>query len=111
MTKKKENCRYELLCLFNERDKNKDKYEKMISKVEDLKVEVKDWQPVRKINQLKNGIYVLFNFTTDRQTAQKLLKEVLQTAPKSFLILYLLINLTDEKRNKIKLIKKDAQQN
>lgn len=42
MTKKKENCRYELLCLFNERDKNKDKYEKMISKVEDLKVEVKD---------------------------------------------------------------------
>ena len=42
MTKKKENCRYELLCLINERDKNKEKYEKMISEVEDLSIEVKD---------------------------------------------------------------------
>jgi len=111
MTKKKEVCCYELLCLINEKDKNKERYEKMISKVEDLSVEVKDWQPVRKIDQLKNGSYVLFNFTTDRQTAQKLLKEVLQTAPKSFLKLYLLLNLTDEKKNKIKLNKKHAEQN
>jgi hypothetical protein len=49
MTKKKENCHYELLCLFNEKNKNQDKYQKMIGSLEELlgqekieKIEEKD---------------------------------------------------------------------
>lgn len=50
MTKKKENCRYELLCLLNEKNnKNKKKYEKLINNIEELigkenveKIEEKD---------------------------------------------------------------------
>ena len=49
MTKKKANCHYELLCLFNEKEKNKEKYEKMIKNMEEFlgkenleKIEVKD---------------------------------------------------------------------
>jgi hypothetical protein len=49
MTKKKVNCHYELLCLLNEKEKNKEKYEKMINNIETLlgkenivKVEKKD---------------------------------------------------------------------
>ena len=36
MTKKKATCRYELLCLLNEKNKNQDKYEKMINNMENL---------------------------------------------------------------------------
>ena len=42
MTQAKRVCHYELLGLFNEKDKNKEKYQKMISGVEDLKIEEKD---------------------------------------------------------------------
>jgi hypothetical protein len=49
MTKKKVNCHYELLCLLNEKEKNKEKYEKMMKSMEEFlgkenleKVEVKD---------------------------------------------------------------------
>ena len=49
MTKKKVNCPYELLCLLNEKEKNKEKYEKMVKNMEELlgkenikKVEEKD---------------------------------------------------------------------
>jgi len=49
MTKKKVNCHYELLCLLNEKEKNKEKYKKMINNIETLlgkenivKVEKKD---------------------------------------------------------------------
>lgn len=31
MTKRKVNCHYELLCLLNEKEKNKEKYEKIIN--------------------------------------------------------------------------------
>ncbi|MEG7979139.1 MAG: hypothetical protein NY202_04540 [Mollicutes bacterium UO1] len=36
MTKKKVNCHYELLCLLNEKEKNKEKYEKMINNIEGI---------------------------------------------------------------------------
>jgi len=49
MTKRKVNCHYELLCLLNEKEKNKEKYEKMVKNMEELlgkenikKVEEKD---------------------------------------------------------------------
>ena len=49
MTKKKVNCSYELLCLLNEKEKNKERYEKMVKNMEELlgkenieKVEEKD---------------------------------------------------------------------
>jgi len=48
----------------------------------------------------------LIYFTSERPRAKELEKEILQAAPKDFLNRYLLINLEDEKRNKIKLIKK-----
>jgi len=41
MTKKKEICRYELLCLLNEKEKNKDKYEKMIANLQKITPEEK----------------------------------------------------------------------
>ncbi len=117
MTKKKVNCRYELLCLLNEKDKNKEKYEKMISDMEGLlgkenieKVEEKNWKPVYKISQLDEAAYILIYFTSERPKAQELEKKILQTAPKDFLNRYLMLNLEDEKRNKIKL-KKNAEQN
>jgi len=49
MTKKKVNCSYELLCLLSEKEKNKERYEKMVKNMEELlgkenikKVEEKD---------------------------------------------------------------------
>ena len=36
MTKKKVNCHYELLCLLNEKEKNKEKYEKIINNIKDF---------------------------------------------------------------------------
>ena len=70
------------------------------------KIEVKDWKPVYKISKLKEGNYVLVYFISERPRAKELEKEILQAASKDFLNRYLLINLEDEKRNKIKLIKK-----
>ena len=117
MTKKKVNCHYELLCLLNEKEKNKEKYKKMINNIETLlgkenivKVEKKDWKPVYKISKLNEGNYVLIYFNSERTKAKELEKNVLQTAPKDFLNRYLLLNLEDEKSNKINL-KKNAEQN
>ena len=117
MTKRKVNCHYELLCVLNEKDKNKEKYEKMINSMESLlgkenieKVEEKDWKPVYKISKLGQATYILIYFTSERQKAKELEKNILQTAPKDFLNRYLLLNLEDEKKNKIKLKKKDAKQ-
>jgi hypothetical protein len=49
MTKKKMDCRYELLCLLNERKKNEEKYKRLIENMEVLlgkenieKIEEKD---------------------------------------------------------------------
>jgi hypothetical protein len=36
MTKKKEICRYELLCLLNDKEKKEEKYEKMIENIKNL---------------------------------------------------------------------------
>lgn len=36
MTKKKTNCHYELLCLLNEKEKNQEKYEKMMNNMKEL---------------------------------------------------------------------------
>ena len=36
MTKRKVNCHYELLCLLNEKEKNKEKYEKIIKSMKDF---------------------------------------------------------------------------
>jgi ribosomal protein S6 len=118
MTKRKENCHYELLCLLSEKEKNKEKYEKMINNMKDFlgkenieKVEEKNWKPVYKISKLGQATYILIYFTSERSKAKELEKNILYTAPKDFLNRYLLLNLEDEKRNKIKLKKKDAEQN
>jgi len=62
---------------------------------------------------LNVGNYILIYFASERLKAKELEKNILQSAPKDFLNRYLLINLEDEKRNKIKLKKKDkdAEQN
>ena len=72
------------------------------------KIEEKNWKPVYKITKLDKSTYILIYFTSERQKAKELEKNILQTAPKDFLNRYLLINLEDEKKNKIKL-KKDAE--
>ena len=36
MTKKKEICKYELLCLLNDKENKQDKYKKMITDMEQL---------------------------------------------------------------------------
>ena len=120
MTKKKATCHYELLCLLNDKNKNQDKYEKMISDVESLvgkenvKVEERpDLKPVRKIDGLSLGTYVLINFTTERKIIPELEKNVLSSISiKEFLKLYILLNLTTEskKTNKTKLKEKNAEQ-
>ena len=74
------------------------------------KVEEKNWKPVYKISKLSKATYILIYFTSERQKAKELEKNILQTAPKDFLNRYLLLNLEDEKKNKIKLKKKDAKQ-
>ena len=118
MTKRKENCRYELLCLLNDKEKKQEKYEKMMKDMENLlgkenieKIEEKNWKPVYQISQLGVGNYLLVYFKSAREKAKELEKNILQSAPKNFLNRYLLINLEDEPRNKIKLNKKDAEQN
>lgn len=49
-------------------------------------------------------------FQSERKKARELEKTILHSTPPEFLNRYLLINLTDESRNKIKL-KKDVEQN
>jgi ribosomal protein S6 len=56
---------------------------------------------------VKEGNYLLIYFTSERPRAKELEKDILQATPKDFLNRYLLINLEDEKINKIKLIKKN----
>ena len=116
MTKKKVNCRYELLCLLNEKEKNQEKYEKMISGIEKLlgkdnieKIQEKDWKPAYKISQMGISNYLLIYFKSERQKAKELEKSILQSTSNNFLNRYLLLNLADESRNKIKLKKKDVE--
>src|SRR3954451_1801307 len=114
MTKKKATCRYELLCLLNDKSKNQDKYEKMINNMENLlgkenieKVEErKDLKPVYEISNLKAGNYVLVYFNSTRTKAQQLEKDILQPLLGTFLNRHLLLNLENEKKIKIKLMKK-----
>ena len=114
MTKKKETCRYELLCLLHQKSKNQDKYEKMIKNLEELlgkenieKIEEKDWKPV----YIEEGSYVLINFSSPREKIKQLEKELikLKSSVETFLDRYLLINLENEKINKTKLKEKNAE--
>lgn len=84
--------------------------ESLLGKENIEKVEEKDWKPVYKISKLNESNYVLIHFNSARPQAKELEKNILQTAPKEFLNRYLLLNLEDEKKNKIKLIKKDVKQ-
>ena len=113
MTKKKIDCRYELLCLLNDKKKNEEKYKKLIGNMENFlgkknieKIEEKDWKVAFKINKLKDEFYVLINFISKRNKAKELEKDILQSLSKDFLNRYLLLNLEDEKNLKIKLTKK-----
>jgi len=117
MTKKKGICHYELLCLIDKKEKNKDKYEKLINNLQAAvndqkleKVEEKDWKPAYKINQLIEPTYLLIYFSAARKQVKELEKNILQTTDKDFLNRYQLLNLVNEKRNKIKLKIKDAKQ-
>jgi hypothetical protein len=58
---------------------------------------------------LLNGSYLLIYFNSKREKAKELEKKVLQSTPKEFLNRYLLLNLEDEPKNKIKLNKKDVE--
>jgi len=118
MTRKKQNCHYELLCLLNEKEKNQEKHKHMIDSIEKVlgkdnleKIEEKSWKPVYQINQIVTATYLLIYFRAEREKIQELKKDVLQTIPKNFLNRYLLINLTDESKLKINKYKKDAEQN
>jgi len=121
MTKKKEICQYELLCLLNDKENKQEKYDRMIKDMEKLigkenilKIEEKPWKPVYQISGLINGGYLLIILRLVRTKAKELEKEILNISPKDFLNRYFLLNLEDEPRNKTKLNKlknEDAQQN
>jgi ribosomal protein S6 len=107
MAKKKDNCRYELLCLINNREKNRERYERMISEINNLvgekvEVEEKDFKPAYKINGTGELNYILIKFTSKRLTAKDLDNEILKACPKELLNRYMLINLDSEKKNKVK---------
>jgi ribosomal protein S6 len=121
MTKKKQNCHYELLCLLNEKEKNQEKYKQMIESIEKVlgkdkleKIEEKNWKPAYRISQILTATYLLIYFKAEREKVQELKKNILKTTPKNFLDRYLLLNLTDESKlkiNKYKKEKEDAEQN
>ena len=85
--------------------------ENLLGKENIEKIEEKKWKPVYQISKLVNGNYLLVYFKSPREKAKELEKNILQSAPKNFLNRYLLINLEDEPKNKIKLNKKNAEQN
>ena len=56
------------------------------------------------------GKYILIHFNSERKKVEKLNKDILQSISNRDLFkLHLLLNLTDEKRNKIKLKSKDVE--
>lgn len=116
MTKKKENCHYELLCLLNEKEKNQEKYQQMLENIEKVlgkdnieKIEEKNWKPAYRISQVILATYLLVYFKTEREKVQELKKNILRSIPKSFLNRYLLLNLTDEAKIKINKYKKERE--
>jgi len=121
MTRKKQNCNYELLCLLNEKEKNQEKHKQMIESIEKVlgkdnleKIEEKNWKPAYRISQITTSTYLLIYFRAEREKVQEIKKHILHTIPKNFLNRYLLINLTDESKLKINNYKKekeDAEQN
>ena len=107
MTKKKENCCYELLCLLNENKCQKmiEDMEKILGKENIEKIEKKDWKPAFQPKHLTGqGNYVLIYFNSEREKVRQLKEDILKSIPN-----HLLLNLTDEKGSKIKLTKKDAK--
>lgn len=59
---------------------------------------------------MDEGNYVLIHFSSEREKVERLEKNILQSKEfEEFLNRYLLLNLEDEKKNKIKLKEKDAK--
>ncbi|RHZ35225.1 30S ribosomal protein S6 [endosymbiont GvMRE of Glomus versiforme] len=99
-----EEFHYELLCLLNEKEKNKSKLEELISNIENClgkgsikKIEEKDWRPAYKIKKMNEGYYMLIYFNSKKEKVEKLKETFLQFVPKEFLNRYKLINLTNMK--------------
>ena len=58
---------------------------------------------------MDKGIDVLIYFNTERKKIEELKKNIIEPVPKELLNRYNLLNLENEKMNKIKLKKKDAE--
>lgn len=59
---------------------------------------------------MDEGNYVLIHFSSEREKVGRLEKNILQSKEfEEFLNRYLLLNLEDEKKNKIKLKEKDVK--
>jgi len=125
MGQKKEFCRYDFCCLLNEKKKNKEKYDKMVNDITELlgkdnieKIEERrDLEPSHEVKNVVNGTYVTIIFNAERKTAKELNEKIVKVLQKqgNFLNRSLLINLTDEKKIKIRKIiqekKKNVEQN
>ena len=102
MTKKKMICQYELLWLGKEKDKLINRMENFLGKENIKDITEKDWKPVYKINQLLGASYWLINFISPRQKIPSLCQNILHITEESSSSRYNLVNLTDEKRIKMK---------
>ena len=96
---------YELLLVLNEKQKNENKYAKMVqeiaAQVKIEKTEEKDWKTAYPIKQTTSISYTVVTFTSSPSIIPTLIKKILKPYPRDFLNRYSLINLDREKSKSI----------
>ena len=104
MEKEKVN-HYELLLVLNEKQKNENKYEKMLqeltAQVKIEKKEEKDWKTAYPIKRTTNISYVVITFSSLSAAIPDLISKTLKPYSPDFLNRYLLLNLNRESRKSI----------
>jgi hypothetical protein len=109
---------FDLLFLFNEKEKNKNRIEKFFSEIEEhlgsenikKKEERADLKLVPSVSKrLKDWAYFQLVFSSDGEKVKSLEKDVLQAYPRDICNRYLLVNLEGERKlktNKKKIVNK-----
>ena len=96
---------YELLLVLNEKQKNENKYEKMLQEIAERvkieKTEAKDWKTAYPIKQTTYVSYSVITFSSSPAAIPELMNKILKSYPQDFLNRYLLINLEREKSKSI----------
>ena len=110
MTKKKEICQYELLCLWNKKHKSWiNGLENFLGRENIQHLKEEDWKPVYKVNHSLNEVgYLNINFNSAREKIPFFQKNFLQPLTNDFFFRYNLTQLTRAKKE-IKL-KKNVKQ-